>query len=84
MSAYQIAQHPDDFTRELDEARKIQVGMLLQSVPEVAGFQIAAHSAPAVAVGGDFYDFIPQSTEKGFLRLFFAQAFSRSLKEQRA
>jgi len=59
MSTYQMEQHPQDLTQELNEARKIQMGMLPQSVPEISGFQIAAYSMPATAVGGDFYDFIP-------------------------
>ena len=49
----------EGFIQELEEARKVQMGMLPQMVPEAPGFQIAAHCAPAVAVGGDFYDFIP-------------------------
>ena len=53
-----------DFTQELNEARKIQMGMLPQAVPEIPGFQIAAYSNPAVAVGGDFYDFIPLPDDK--------------------
>ncbi len=64
MSAYQTVPLSDDFTRELDEARKIQMGMLPQTVPEISGFQIAAHSTPAVAVGGDFYDFISLGDDK--------------------
>lgn len=48
----------EGFIEELSEARKIQLGMLPDSVPEIPGFQIAAHSSPAVAVSGDFYDFI--------------------------
>jgi serine phosphatase RsbU (regulator of sigma subunit) len=64
MNGYQAAQHADDLTQELNEARKIQMGMLPQELPEIPGFQIAAHSAPAVAVGGDFYDFIPLGDDK--------------------
>lgn len=48
----------EEVLQELEEARKVQMGMLPQRVPEVQGFQIAAHCAPAVTVGGDFYDFI--------------------------
>jgi hypothetical protein len=55
---------PEDITQELAEARRMQIGMLPQSVPEIAGFQIAAHSSPAVAVGGDFYDFIRLGDDK--------------------
>ena len=58
MDEYQVEEHSENFIQELIEARKIQMGMLPQSVPQVPGFQIAAHSSPAVAVGGDFYDFI--------------------------
>ena len=64
MSTYQMEQHPQDLTQELDEARKIQTGMLPQSVPEISGFQIAAYSMPAMAVGGDFYDFIPLGDDR--------------------
>ena len=53
-----------DLTQELNEARKIQMGMLPQAVPEIPGFQLAAYSNPAVAVGGDFYDFISLGDEK--------------------
>lgn len=65
MERYQDAQYSEDFIEELNEARKIQMGMLPQAVPEIPGFQISAHSAPAVAVGGDFYDFIPLGGDKG-------------------
>ena len=64
MSAYEMEQNSEDLARELNEARKIQMGMLPQSVPEISGFQIAAHSSPAVAVGGDFYDFIKLGDDK--------------------
>ncbi len=66
MNEYEAEQHPEDFRQELNEARKIQMGMLPQSVPEIPGFQIAAHSRPAVAVSGDFYDFIPLRTTEQF------------------
>ena len=53
-----------DLTQELNEARKIQMSMLPQAVPNIPGFQLAAYSNPAVAVGGDFYDFIPLENKK--------------------
>jgi len=64
MNGSQTIGNPGDLTRELNEARKIQMGMLPQSVPEIAGFRIAAHSSPAIAVGGDFYDFIPLGDDR--------------------
>ena len=45
--------------KELDIARQIQVSILPDSVPQLEGFDIAAFSLPARAVGGDYYDFIP-------------------------
>ena len=59
MSIYQ-----KDFTEELNEARKIQMGMLPQSLPVISGFQTAACCIPATAVGGDFYDFITLGDDK--------------------
>ncbi len=41
---------------EMTAARQIQMGMLPQIFPRVAGFEIAAGIEPAKAVGGDFYD----------------------------
>jgi len=41
---------------EMTAARQIQMGMLPQIFPQVAGFEIAAGIEPAKAVGGDFYD----------------------------
>jgi phosphoserine phosphatase RsbU/P len=45
--------------RELDIARRIQRSILPNAVPLQAGFEMGAKMAPARAVGGDFYDFIP-------------------------
>ncbi len=39
-------------------ARNIQVNLLPQSNPDVAGYDIAGMSIPALNVGGDYYDFI--------------------------
>lgn len=64
MNKHQSDQYSEELAQELEEARKIQMGMLPQSVPELPGFQIAAHSSPAVAVGGDFYDFIKLGDDK--------------------
>lgn len=49
---------------ELSIARDLQVSMLPSECPQVAGFEIAAHSASAREVGGDFYDFIAMEGER--------------------
>jgi serine phosphatase RsbU (regulator of sigma subunit) len=50
--------------RELEVARQIQESMLPQSMPHLDGFDFGARSAPAHAVGGDFFDFIPLSRDR--------------------
>lgn len=44
--------------KELEIARRIQSSTLPQSVPTLAGLEIAARYAPMSAVAGDFYDFL--------------------------
>lgn len=43
---------------ELDAARRIQQSFLPRSLPQPFGWQVAAYSRGAQAVGGDFYDCI--------------------------
>jgi serine phosphatase RsbU (regulator of sigma subunit) len=44
--------------KELAIARQIQMDILPESLPQLPGFDIAALTIPARAVGGDYYDFI--------------------------
>ncbi len=44
--------------QELDVAREIQKSILPESVPKVAGLNVAAAYHPATSVAGDFYDFV--------------------------
>lgn len=44
--------------KELEVARRIQSSTLPQSVPTLAGLEIAARCMPMSAVAGDFYDFL--------------------------
>jgi len=50
--------------QEFEIARKMQFSMLPESCPDVAGLKIGARSIPATKVGGDFYDFLPFSSEQ--------------------
>src|SRR4051794_27307067 len=47
------------FEQELEVARLIQQNFLPKELPNLPGWQIAAHYRPAREVGGDFYDVIP-------------------------
>lgn len=45
--------------RDFTAARLVQTAMLPESLPHVAGLDIAARSLPAESTGGDFFDFLP-------------------------
>lgn len=47
------------YTKELEIAKEIQDSFLPEAVPEIAGFEVAAATIPAMEIGGDLYDFIP-------------------------
>ncbi len=44
---------------EQEEARRIQQNLLPRAAPSLDGFRLEAACAPAGAVGGDWYDYIP-------------------------
>jgi sigma-B regulation protein RsbU (phosphoserine phosphatase) len=50
--------------KELDIAREIQESILPDTLPHLDGFDVAALSFPARAVGGDYYDFIPLGKDR--------------------
>ena len=50
--------------RELQVAFEIQASILPQTLPDLAGYDFGALMVPARAVGGDFYDIIPLSSDK--------------------
>jgi serine phosphatase RsbU (regulator of sigma subunit) len=54
---------------ELKIAHDIQMGMLPEEAPRVAGLTIAARTIPAREVGGDFYDFVEFSADGAGTRL---------------
>ena len=44
-------------TKELDEARALQLSMLPKELPRLPNLEIAAKMLTATEVGGDYYDF---------------------------
>ncbi len=51
--------------RELDLARKIQMGVLPETLPQVEGYELASYSDPADETGGDIFDVIEIGTAAG-------------------
>ena len=48
-----------EIEQDLQIARDIQQGLLLEAVPRLPGWEISAVSLPARDLGGDLYDFLP-------------------------
>ncbi len=51
-------------SRELEIARDVQMGFLPKHDPHFPGLDIASRCAPAMEVGGDYYDFIDLGPDK--------------------
>ena len=47
------------FRRDMELATRVQKSFLPSSLPQVAGYEFYAYYEPALAVGGDYYGFIP-------------------------
>jgi sigma-B regulation protein RsbU (phosphoserine phosphatase) len=44
--------------KELEIARRVQLGLLPKTQPSIAGFDIAGACQPALEVGGDYFDYV--------------------------
>ncbi len=65
-------------TRELEEARQMQLAMLPKEIPYFPNLEIATYTKPATEVGGDYYDFM--KSENGTLTLIIGDATGHGLK----
>lgn len=68
----------DRKTKELEQARQLQLSMLPKELPELPGLEIAAFMKTATEVGGDYYDFIVE--ENGTLNVAFGDATGHGLQ----
>jgi serine phosphatase RsbU (regulator of sigma subunit) len=55
--AYAIQAEHERKTKELEEARKLQLSMLPKSIPQLPNLDVAVYMKTATEVGGDYYDF---------------------------
>ena len=65
-------------TKELEEARQLQLSMLPKEVPKLPHLEIAAFMRTATEVGGDYYDFLVQ--DNGVLNVGFGDATGHGLQ----
>ncbi len=65
-------------TKELEEARQLQLSMLPKELPKLPHLELAAFMRTATEVGGDYYDFIVQ--DDGILDIAFGDATGHGLQ----
>lgn len=65
-------------TKELEEARQMQLSMLPKELPHFRNLEIATYTKPSTEVGGDYYDFM--KSEDGTLTLLIGDATGHGLK----
>lgn len=65
-------------TKELEEARQLQLSMLPKELPQLPNLEIAAFMRTATEVGGDYYDFIVE--ENGVVNVAFGDATGHGLQ----
>jgi serine phosphatase RsbU (regulator of sigma subunit) len=68
----------DRKTKELEEARQLQLSMLPEKLPNLLNLDIAVFMKTATEVGGDYYDF--SFSEDGSLNLAIGDATGHGLK----
>ncbi len=55
----ELTARDDELQREMAWARTVQAKFLPEEIPALADWQLDVVYTPAMAVGGDFYDFVP-------------------------
>ena len=60
----QLEEEVDAKDREIDQIADIQQSLLPDKTPVIAGVQLAASYVAPERAGGDYYDFLPLSTQK--------------------
>lgn len=73
-----IKSEDDRKTLELEEARKLQLSMLPNDVPDLPDLEIAVYMKTAAEVGGDYYDFF--ESDDGTLNIAVGDATGHGLK----
>ena len=76
-ASYRVLRERDALERELTVARDVQRELLPREVPDVAGLELAGVCRPAIAVGGDLYDYLRDGD--GRLGVFIADVSGKGV-----
>ena len=57
-ASYRVLRERDKLEREMNVAREVQRELLPRAVPSFEGLELAGVCRPAIAVGGDYYDYL--------------------------
>jgi ligand-binding sensor domain-containing protein/serine phosphatase RsbU (regulator of sigma subunit) len=68
----------DRQTKELEDARKLQLSMLPKEIPNIPNYEISVFMKTATEVGGDYYDF--NVTPEGVLDIAFGDATGHGMQ----
>jgi ligand-binding sensor domain-containing protein/serine phosphatase RsbU (regulator of sigma subunit) len=68
----------DRQTKELDDARNLQLSMLPKEIPKIPGYDISVFMKTATEVGGDYYDF--KLNPDGILDVAFGDATGHGMQ----
>ena len=74
----QVLSYQQEAVAELADAREMQLGLIPQTAPEVAGFEIAGICISARTVSGDFFDYVPLGN--GALAVVLADVTGKGMK----
>jgi serine phosphatase RsbU (regulator of sigma subunit) len=78
VQAQLIQAENDRKSKELEEARELQISMLPKELPQFPGLEIAVYMKTATEVGGDYYDF--STKEDGSLNICLGDATGHGMK----
>lgn len=79
MKLYEEMSEKQRIEQELKLAHDFQQMLLPDSCPKIEGYDIAAFSAPALEVGGDYYDFIWVDEQKRYLGIAVADVSGKGI-----
>ena len=66
-ASYRVLRERDALEREMNVAREVQRELLPGDAPRCAGLELAGVCRPAIAVGGDYYDYLQHAAGRSGL-----------------